>query len=73
MNGAKACFSRTGEHGYQIPINTWRHIFTLSEKEKKEEWINMLTSKKNEGGYLGIRACEFTISEIEVWGVKFGK
>jgi hypothetical protein len=56
FNKENACRSWTNEDVYNIPRNS--------------EGINMLTNQKCNSG-LNDRKCEFTISEIEVWGVTF--
>ncbi len=56
FNKENACISYSNSSGYSIPRNS--------------EGINMLTNQKCNGQFEG-RACDFTISEIEVWGVTF--
>jgi hypothetical protein len=56
FNRQYACLSWANRSGYKIPKNS--------------EGINMLTNKKSvKQGYNDI--CYFTISSIEVWGVRF--
>jgi hypothetical protein len=61
FNQENACRSYTNWSGYNIPRNS--------------EGINMLTNQKcNDGGlYTDKWYPEFTISEIEVWGVSFNE
>ncbi len=56
FNKENACSSFTNDYYYNIPRNS--------------EGINMLTNQKC-NGVLDDKECEFTISEIEVWGVTF--
>ena len=57
FNEENACRSYTNEDPYSIPRNS--------------EGINMLTNQKSKG--LDSDWCQFTISEIEVWGVSFNE
>ncbi len=58
FNKEDACLSWTNSSGYSIPRNS--------------EGINMLTNQKCNGEF-AIDLCNFTISEIEVWGVSFNE
>ncbi len=58
FNKKNACRSWTNNSGYSIPRNS--------------EGINMLTNQKYNGEFNN-ELCNFTISEIEVWGVSFNE
>jgi hypothetical protein len=58
FNKENACSSWTNFSVYSIPRNS--------------EGINMLTNLKNNGAG-SCNWCDFTISELEVWGVSFNE
>ncbi len=57
FNKPKACVSRANLGVYNIPVN--------------DLGINMLTNKKSVKNEYGFEICEFSIKEIEVWGITF--
>jgi hypothetical protein len=57
FNGDNACLSFVNNYGYSIPMNS--------------DGINMLTNKKCSDEEGSGRSSDFTISEIEVWGISF--
>jgi hypothetical protein len=57
FNKEDACISYTNDSGYRIPSNS--------------EGINKLTNRWCR--FSNNPLCEFTISEIEVWGVSFNE
>jgi hypothetical protein len=59
LNKEDACWSWTNRSVYSIPENS--------------EGINMLTNMKNNNGFFNSSRCEFTISELEIWGVSFSE
>jgi hypothetical protein len=55
-----------------VPFNTPNAFFSMANNvaykiPENSEGINMLTNKKSTGD----NRCDFTITEIEVWGVTF--
>ena len=58
FNKENTCKSYTNEKAFRIPMS--------------KEGINRLTNQKNNDEFSG-KKCNFTISELEVWGVSFNE
>ena len=67
------CFGETELSAYYEPFNKKNACSSYAKRYNycipyNSEGINMLKNQKRESHY-----CDFTISEIEVWGVSFFK